>query len=293
VVERLMNSQKLPYFLILPSIIFLFMLTIYPMLFALYHSFLYWMIGSPVRFIGLENYINVISSSLFQNALIVTLKFSGIVVAIELFLGLITALIIAGIRRGQGIISAILVMPISVAPVVAGIIFRNLYMKETGVVDYLLTVIGLPPPPEGILGNSNTAFLGLIVTDVWEWTPFIALIILASLLSLPSDIIEAAKVDGASDWQVFRYIKLPLIKPTIFLAAMLRFMQAYNTFDIVYVETRGGPGIATQTLSYHLFLEGLAYFHLGYASALTVVVSLIAVVLINIYLMFTIFKGGS
>jgi len=288
----MLKESKYPYFLVLPSLIFLILLTIYPLFYALYYSFHYWVIGSPVIFIGLDNYYFVLTNPLFINSLIITLKFSGIVVAIQLLLGLAIALGVSGIKRGQGLICALLIMPMSVAPVIAGIIFRYLYFKGTGVVHYFLSLLGIPLPPEGILGNPDTAFWGLVVTDVWEWTPFISLIILASLLSVPSDIVEAARVDGASSVKIFRHITLPLIKPTLFIAAMLRFMQAYNTFDIVYVETGGGPGTTTQTLSHYLFYEGLVYYRLGYASALTLIIFLIAIVVINIYLKFTIFRGG-
>jgi len=176
-------------------------------------------------------------------------------------------------------------MPTTVAPIVAGFLFRYLYYTD-GLISYLLSSIGVPIPKQGILGSPLTAIWGIIFTDVWEWTPFFAIILLAGLQSISAEIIEAARVDGASFFRVFWHIMLPSLRFVASIIIMIRFMQVFNLFDIVYVETMGGPGTSTRTLSYNLYYEGLVNYNIGYSTAIAWIMIIIIAIIINLFIIF-------
>jgi multiple sugar transport system permease protein len=256
------------------------------MIFSIYWSFQRWSLQispDPLGFVGISNYVKVLADPLFKDSLLFTIRFSLIVLFLEMLFGLGIAIILNKELRGQSLIRSIIIMPVAIAPAVAGMLFRYMYYTEYGIIPYLLSIVGIGIPQEGILGNSTTAFWGLAVTDIWEWTPFIALVLLAGLQSIPREIIESAKIDGASEYKIFRFITFPLIKPVLTTVALFRFMQAFNVFDTIYVETGGGPGTSTHSLGYYLFYRGLVYYDIGFACAITWIISIIALVIINIY----------
>jgi len=282
------RNRFLAYWLILPSLLLLVSIILYPLGFSLYYSFQNWNLQItpvPLGFVGLANYANALRDPTFVDSLINTLKISIMATAIEFTLGLGIALLLSLNLRGGNVVRAVLIMPTTVAPIVAGFLFRYLYYTD-GLISYLLSSIGVSIPKQGILGSPLTAIWGIIFTDVWEWTPFFAIILLAGLQSISAEIIEAARVDGASFFRVFWHIMLPSLRFVASIIIMIRFMQVFNLFDIVYVETMGGPGTSTRTLSYNLYYEGLVNYNIGYSTAIAWIMIITIAIIINLFIIF-------
>lgn len=287
--RRSFVRRNLPYFLIAPSVIMLLALIAYPLLFALRSSFYFWnlQIGpEPQAFVGFDNYVQAFNAFDFQDALVNTLILSIAGTAIEFVLGLSIALLLLRALPGMNVVRALLILPTTIAPIVVGFLFRYLYDPGGGLITWLLKSTGLPIPPEGLLGSPTTALAAVLFADVWQWTPFFAIVLYASLLSVPDEIIEAARLDRASAWTILMRIKLPLIRRTAVIIVMLRFMQLFNTFDTVLVLTRGGPGTSTRTLGYSLYEQGLINFNIGLVSAMTWITVLIVNVIVALYVFF-------
>jgi multiple sugar transport system permease protein len=182
-----------------------------------------------------------------------------------------------------GIARTLLIMPTAIAPAVAGLAFRHLY-STNGLIPALLEGVGIQVPSEGILGSPDTALIGVMATDIWQWTPFVALIVLAALQGIPQEVLEAAQMDGANGFRTLVSIVLPMMQTVIVTVTLLRFISTFNIFDIVFVETRGGPGVSTTVVGLDIFYNGLTYYNIGYASALTWIVAIFIAIVINIYL---------
>jgi len=206
--------------------------------------------------------------------------------ALEVVFGLAIALLLCRELPGMSTARAILIMPTTIAPIVVGFLFRYMYDPTGGVIPWLLSVAHVPVPARGLLGSDVTALPSIVFADMWQWTPFCAIILYAALLGVPHDVIEAAQLDGASAWATLWHVRVPLIARTLAFVAMLRFMQLFNTFDLVLVLTRGGPGSSTRTLGYTLYEQGLVDFNIGLASAMTWIIVLIVNALIALYVFF-------
>ncbi|ANP90229.1 carbohydrate ABC transporter permease [Rhizobium leguminosarum] len=281
--------RNLPYFLIAPSVVMLLALIAYPLLFALRSSFYFWnlQIGpEPLQFVGFENYVQAFNAFDFRAALTNTLILSMLGTTLEFTFGLAIALILLKALPGMNVVRALLILPTTIAPIVVGFLFRYLYDPGGGLLSWLLQSLWLPVPAEGILGSPSTALAAILLVDIWQWTPFFAIVLYASLLAVPDEILEAARLDRASAWTILMRIKLPLIKRTAIIIVMLRFMQIFNTFDTVLVLTRGGPGTSTRTLGYSLYEQGLVNFNIGLVSAMTWITVLIVNVIVALYVFF-------
>ncbi len=260
-----------------PAVIVLFLIVILPIGYNLYLTFTKWTIGlGEPRFIGLDNFLELLSDERVWNGTKVMVYFSGMSLSIELVLGLLIALYFNRTFKGSELVQAIYIIPFAATPVAVALIWRIMLNPEIGVLNYLLTGIGLP----GSLWVSSEQMVipTLVMVDVWKWTPMITLIVLAGLKSLPPDPFEAARIDGASMFQIFRYITLPLIRPVLIAALMLRSLDNLKEFDMIYTITQGGPGIASETLYLYSYNVGFSFFKAGYGSALMVVVFLIVLV---------------
>jgi multiple sugar transport system permease protein len=281
-----------PYLLISPSVVLLLALIAFPLLFALKSSFYFWnlqMSADPMGFIGFDNYDMALSGSLFFGALKNTLLLTVSGTALEFVLGLAIALLLARRLPGLSIVRVLLILPTTIAPIVVGFLFRYMYDPGGGLVPWLLRAAGVPLPAQGLLGSHDTALGAILFADVWQWSPFFALVLYAALLSLPAQVIEAARLDRASFWAMLLRIKLPLIRKTAMIVVMLRFMQLFNTFDLVLVLTRGGPGTSSRTLGYILYQQGLMDFNIGLSSAMTWLMVVIVNALIGLFV-FVAFK---
>lgn len=264
-----MNERYFPYLFFLPSVVFLVAIVIYPMLFAFDTSFRDWLMTNPEAgktFVGLENYKMIMHDPRFWSDLGNTLYYTVLSVSASFSVGLGLALLMNGIVRGRSILRIIFLIPMVMTPIVVGFGFRFMFNYELGVLNYLLSVLGLPR--KAFLGDPSLALNSIILVDIWQWTPFMVLVLLAGLESLPKEPFEAARIDGAPEWQVFRHITLPLMKPVILVALLIRTMDAMRDFDKIYVMTAGGPGIASETLSLYDWKVGFSWWRMGYASAL-------------------------
>ncbi|RWX04738.1 sugar ABC transporter permease [Rhizobium leguminosarum] len=281
--------RNLPYLLIAPSVVMLLALIAYPLLFALRSSFYFWnlQIGpEPLQFVGFENYVQAFNAFDFRAALTNTLILSILGTTLEFTFGLAIALILLKALPGMNVVRALLILPTTIAPIVVGFLFRYLYDPGGGLLSWVLQSLWLPVPAEGILGSPSTALAAILFVDIWQWTPFFAIVLYASLLAVPDEILEAARLDRASAWTILMRIKLPLIKRTAIIIVMLRFMQIFNTFDTVLVLTRGGPGTSTRTLGYSLYEQGLVNFNIGLVSAMTWITVLIVNAIVALYVFF-------
>ena len=178
--------------------------------------------------------------------------------------------------------NSIYLLPLAITPIAATFTFRLMFNPSLGVLNYFLKVLGLPP--QAWLASPSTALISLIVVDTWQWTPFILLICLGGLASLPNEPFEAAKVDGANSWQVFSKITVPMLYPFISLALLFRSIDAFKTFDIIYVLTSGGPGVLTRTLNLYAFKHGIEFLSMGYAGSIAIVMLIITIVVAQIFL---------
>lgn len=227
--------------LLSPVLLLVLLLGIYPLLYAVWVSFSTFEVAtmSTGEFVGLANYVKVFSDWHFWNVLQVTTLFVLIVVPIELLLGFIIAIAFDVDNPWLSYLRTIIIIPTMVAPVSIGILWRLMYQSETGIINYLLSLIGIGEVLW--LASPQVALWAVALVDIWQWTPFMFLLVLAGLRGLPGDIIEAARVDGANSIQAFFYVKLPLLKNVVLIACLLRFLDAVRTYDTVYVLTRGGP----------------------------------------------------
>jgi multiple sugar transport system permease protein len=269
VTARLRLSDTALYlFFLAPALLFLLVAQAYPLAYSLWTSFQDWTLArSPVPqgFVGLANYARVLQDPVFLNALRVSLSFAAAATVAELLLGLPVAYLVAGEHRILRLSRTALIMPMLVAPVVVGTTWRMLLNTRVGLVNHLLSLAGLSGPDW--LGTPETALLSIILVDIWEWTPFVMIILVAAITVLPQEPFEAAQVDGASRWQVFRHVALPLLIPVLVLVGLFRLIDNLMVFDTVYTTTFGGPGFSTQSLTLYIYWQGLRYFNISVAAA--------------------------
>ncbi len=251
----------------LPTVLFIFLMMIFPLIYTFYVSLTDWdmISGGQISFIGLDNYVSLFKEPRFFNAVKLTLYFTILAVGVEVILGVAIALILNRDFRGKNLVKLMLLLPMVATPVAIGLAWTLFYEPTIGLGNYALQLLGLPP--SAWLGSSKMVIPSLALVDIWEWTPMITLIVLAGLAGLPLETFEAAVVDGASRLQIIRHVTLPLLRPTILIALVLRCIDALKTFDIIYVMTTGGPGFASETLNIYSYNLSFNYFRFGAASA--------------------------
>ena len=278
--ERLQGAGldlALPYLLLAPAVLVALGVLIYPLWDGLRASTKFYRYGRPLRDVGFGNYIQLWTDPQFINSLWVTVSFVAVAVAIETVLGLGLALFCVREFRGIRLLRTILIIPMVITPVVVAIVFRLIYASDAGMLTAISEATG--GQPVQILGQPTLAFLGLVALDVWEWTPLMFLILLAGLQSLPVEPFEAARVDGAGAWRTFVDHTLPMLRPVIAIAIVLRTIDAFGTFDQVFVLTRGGPGEATRLLSIFGYDTAFKFQETGYAAALFVTMGILVLAL--------------
>jgi multiple sugar transport system permease protein len=268
--------------MVAPAFLTLFIMTIYPFIYVLVVSLHRWSIVPtiPRVFVGFGKYLNMFKDNTFHESLGVTLFFTFGVVIVETIVGFLLALLIS-VGRERWTRVAFL-MPAVMAPVVVGLTWRFLLSYDLGTVNYFLTAAGLGRV--NWLGTPVNALISIMIIDIWQWTPFAMIIFLAGLESLPLEPYEAARVDGASRWQVLRYVTLPQLVPVIGIVLMFRTLDAFKAFDVIYMVTRGGPGNATEVLSYRIYMKAFFQNQLGYAAALSVVAIILATLMMRYFI---------
>lgn len=284
--ERITRNEYLEYWLALPAIIVLLALVIIPMLWSLYVSFtdLSLTVLGDVEFIGLENYRDLVESSRFWNSVWNTAYYVGVGVTVQFVLGFSVALVMANYTDGwlNSLLFTVLLLPMMMAPIVAGLMWRLIFDESFGPLNYLLGAVGLPEP--SWLSSTDLAMDAVLLADIWQWTPFMILILYTGRLAINEDLYEAARMDGASRWFAFRNVTLPQMRGVIAVAILLRAMDAFKFFDKMFVMTGGGPGTASELATYYNYLLGFDSFDMGMATAMSWLLLLFAVALANIFL---------
>jgi len=261
------------YAMVAPSVVLIVSLTIFPVLYLLWISLLDWDLQRAGRaFVGLANYAGALQDRRMWEALAHTLLIMVVAVTAELVLGLVLAEVLAGALPGKRVVIPLLILPVIMSPIVAGYGWRMLWDTQYGPINQLLGwLLGRPLTLVWLI-NSKTVYFSLIVTEVWQWTPFMFLALLAGLVAISPEIHEAAAIDGAGRWQRFWQITLPLVRPLMLVALLIRALDVFKIFDTVFSLTFGGPGTFTETITLYVYLLGFRNFRLGYTAAMAVLV---------------------
>jgi multiple sugar transport system permease protein len=261
--------------MLLPALGFIALMIGFPLVDTLWLSLQHFSFGSSPRFAALSNYAALLRDAKFWEGLRVTLTLYALSLALQLVAGLYLALLLHRTRVLRGVLRTLLVSPFVMPPVVVGMMWLVILDPSLGIANWLLGLVGISPAlwlasPEWVVPT-------VAMIDTWQWAPFVALILLAGLQTLPPDVFEAAAIDGARGWALLRRVTLPLLAPSIITAATLRSVDLLRFFDIIYITTQGGPGDASQTLNIYAFKQGFVFLDIGYASALMVTLTAIVI----------------
>lgn len=265
------NANRLtPYLFLAPAAAVLAIALLYPVGYMIYASFLDWNPSQRIEeadWVGLRNYVSLLGDESFRESFFVTLKFAFFVVSIEMVAGVGLALLLDRNLRGMSALRTIFILPMMIAPIVVGLMWRYMYHPSVGVFNRTLKSIGLEPIPW--LSDSWWSLTSVIIADIWQWTPFIFILALAALQSLPRSALEAARIDGASDWQQIIHIKLPLMMPVLIVTCLLRLIDAFKVLEVILVMTNGGPGLSTEIMSLRIARTASEFRELGEAAAMS------------------------
>jgi multiple sugar transport system permease protein len=273
------SERRLATLLLLPAVGFLLLMTIFPTIYSLWMSMQQYNLSRPdlATFVGLRNYGQLLQDDIFWKSVRVTLVFSLAALALQFVFGFLIANMFDRERRGMSLLRTLFIIPVFTSPVALGLTWRYMYQPGYGLINYLFEQVGLPRI--NWLASTEWALPAVIVADVWQWTPFVALILLAGMQSISPEITEAAELDGLSRAQYMWRIVLPLLTPIIMVVGLIRLIDALKTFDLIYIITRGGPGTATYTLPLHAYSTGFASFLMGPSAA----ISWVLVIIVNIF----------
>jgi multiple sugar transport system permease protein len=262
---------------VVPAAVVIVGVILFPWVFTLFMSVHEWRLGGAREFVGLANYVRLMEDERFQWAIVRTLYFTVLAVVLPMALGILAAVTFHRSFPLRGVLRTVFILPMMATPVAVALVWTMMFHPQLGVLNWLLSQLGLPPS-EWVY-SADTVIPTLVLVETWHWTPLVMLIVLGGLASLPADPYEAATLDGASAWQAFRHITWPLVLPHVVVALVIRAIDALKAFDTIYVITQGGPGTASETINIFLYLQGFAYYNMGYASAVVVVFFAIIVAL--------------
>ncbi|RKY02343.1 MAG: hypothetical protein DRP54_01975 [Spirochaetes bacterium] len=273
---------------ILPCVIILISISVFPFIYSLFLSLNSWQLatGGAKKFIWLANYGRLFTEPRFWNSMWNMGKELIFGVTSQFVIGLLLALALNRIFRTRSLITTLFLLPMMIPPVVVGCNWRQIYHFSYGPLNYILRLFHISNEGLNWLGSVKLSMPSIIISDTWEWTPFMMIVLLAGIQSIPVDLYEVARVDGASRWQMFLHITLPLLKPTIIVVVLIRVMDAFKLFDLVVLLTQGGPAGSSETIAYYNYLVGFKYFDVGYAAALAYIQLIIIIIIANIFLKF-------
>lgn len=277
-------SRLLPYLLIAPAVAVLLALSIYPLLYSITVSLQQETAAGTVW--GLGNFARLLSDNFFLTAMAHTFVFAVAALTCEFLLGLGLALLLNGQVRGRRLFRAGLLVPMMLPPVVAGVVWRLLLNPNFGAINGTLKQIGIDTESLTWTASPTLAMLSVIAVDVWQWTPFVFLVLLAGLQAIPQEPYEAALIDGSTRWQTFWHVTLPLLRPAILIVLLLRTMDLLRVFDQIFILTEGGPGFATETISLYIYRTAFRFFDFGYAAAMSFVLLALTNVISVVYIRF-------
>jgi multiple sugar transport system permease protein len=277
-------GRTFPWWSLVPALVILAVLTLYPIanLVRMSVSTIDFVAGRAVwSFTPAHNLDLMLSDHVLRHAIVNTSIFVIVSVAVETVLGLGLALLVGKVARGKGLVRTMMILPILVPPVAIGSMWKLMYNYDFGIINQALAAVGLEPV--NWLGSTSVALLSVIMVDIWHWVPFVFLILFAAVEGLPVEVYEAARIDGASGWQTFRLITLPLLMPALMVAVIFRGIMAFKAFDEVFLLTSGGPGTSTELISLHIYKVFFEQNQLGYGAllSLTVIAAILAFLLVS------------
>jgi multiple sugar transport system permease protein len=277
----LLRRRRAEYGLLAPTVLILLGLSLYPTLYNLWHSLHTTELIGPESWSGIENYKKLFSDDRFWSSARVTGQFVLVTVTATIVGGLVLAAALDRVSdRARRIALPLVIVPMAMSPIVVGLIFKFLYNDAVGPINYYIEVLGFTID-NSFLARSDTAIWAVAIVDIWQWTPFAVLVFLAALQSLPSGPMEAARIDGAGSIGTFFYVRLPMIKAELIVVFLLRALDSFRVFDVVYATTRGGPGTASETLSIYLQRTAFGFLDWGYAGAMSIFLIFFAVLLVR------------
>src|SRR5918994_5648945 len=281
---RWLGDRSLAGLFVSPALALLLFLSVFPLLWALYLSFTNYSAtrDAPAEWVGFGNYLDILTSSGVHERALTTLIYVVGAVGLQMVLGFTIAYLISRRSRGRGLMTTLFLVPMMLSPVVVGLFWKFMLDAQFGVINSLLGSLGFGQVEW--LTSQRLALLSLVIVDTWQWTPFIMLIALAGLTAVPRYLYEAAEIDRAPEWFKFRRITLPLVWPLLLIAVMFRAIEAFRLFDLVYILTGGGPGVSTETLSFHVYKTAFLGFDTGRASAYGILMVIVVIVLAQFYL---------
>ncbi|NHT75751.1 carbohydrate ABC transporter membrane protein 1 (CUT1 family) [Rhizobium sp. PP-F2F-G38] len=283
-VKRIAISDS-PWPWLLPLVALLVVFTVYPLIYNIWLSFHEFVPKQRVlKYVGMANWIQLVNDGRFWGALGVTFLYFFIALTVEIILGMSVAMLLDAELPGFAALRAILSMTLVIPPAIAGMMFLLMEDSQFGVLSYFLGQLGLLDKSTPILGTSSLALLGVLVAEIWQWTPFMVLIFMAGLRSLPAEPYEAASIDGASSFQMFRRLTLPMMSRVIAVAVLLRGIDLFRVFDYVFVMTSGGPGTATYTVSLYAWQQTFSFLKWGYGATLSLTSLVIVMVMANLFI---------
>jgi|TARA_B100001079_G_scaffold30520_1_gene23126 multiple sugar transport system permease protein len=272
--------KQTPYFFILPSILILAFTSLYPICYSIYYSFFNWRWGNEKDFVGISNYIFLLTDKDFWIIIKNTFVFAFFACLIEIILGVLLAIYIDRIKYGSTIIRTLLLIPLMISGISVTMLFKVILDNMFGIVPYFLSFIGIK---SNFFGSYDAAMPTIIGLDVWWQTSFVFIIILAGFQSIPSEPIEAAKMDGASEWEITRYIRLPMIRSLLFLVLIFRSIDTLKVFDIIWGTTGGGPGLATEALQTYAYRVAYSFLEMSKSMTIMVLFSIVVIFLTITY----------
>ena len=263
-----------------PAVAIMAVACLYPVLSALQLGFYDWSLGTPwadAKWVGMDAFVAAFQDAAVWRSLTTTLLFAFICVVAEMTLGIALALALEGKVRGMAVFRTLFILPMMIAPIAVGLTWRYLFDAQFGLLNALLGVIGMAPV--GWLAQENTAFLAIIIADIWQWTPFVFIMMIAALANVDTAVLEAARMDGANWWQTTFRVKLPMIMNVIVITLLMRLIDAFRVLEVIYILTFGGPGDSTEILSLHIYKTAFVGQRLGTAAAISVLLLVVVAVL--------------
>lgn len=276
------GDRTLPFLFIAPTVALLLALSIYPLVYAVKVS-LQATAGEQAVW-SFQNFIRLASDQFFFSAIAHTLVYAAVALTFEFLLGLGLAVLMNQTLRARSLFRAMLLVPMMLPPVVVGVVWRLMLNSNFGAINGTLKGFGIDVSSLTWTASPRLAFASVILVDIWQWTPFVFLVLLAGLQAIPQEPYEAAIIDGSSAWQTFRHVTLPLLKPAILIALLLRTMDLLRVFDQIFILTEGGPGFATETISLYIYRTAFRFSNFGYAAAMSFVLLIITNIISVFYI---------
>ena len=274
------SNTRTAWFFILPAVLIMAAACLYPVISAVRLGFFDWSMGTPwtqAKWAGWTSFEIVFTDPAMWRSLWTTLKFAAVSVSAEMFLGIALALALEGNIRGMAFFRTLFILPMMVAPIAVGLTWRYLFDAQFGLINAVLAVFGVAA--KGWLADETLAFAAIIIADIWQWTPFVFIMVIAGLANVDSSVLEAARIDGARWWTTTMRVKLPMIAHVLAITLVMRLIDAFRVLEVIYVLTFGGPGDSTEVLSLHIYKTAFIGQKLGAASAISVLLLVVVMIL--------------